>query len=1443
MARCPGVALWRRIVGSPDAGISLVLWALAFLPMLWTSPGRVSADTKTYLTLGPGRLLTRATSMWDPSVGAGTVPHQNIGYVFPLGPYYWVLETAGVPDWLAQRLLWALLVFAASYGTHRLLRWLGWEPAAALIGAVAYGFSPYLLSYLARLSAIAFPWAALPWMILLAAQAARDRSWRTAAQFAFVVALVGSVNATSLLFVGLGPILWLVTDALSRRERLSTILAASARIGVLSAGVSAWWIAGLRVQSTYGLPILDFTETYDTVASSSTPPEILRGLGYWFFYGGDFLDPWVGPAAAYFNDPLVMFISFGLTGCALLGLLVPFRGRASMLLLFGVGLTLSVGAAPLGDSTWYGAWYRQFAIETTAGAALRSTPRAAPLLLLALAAGLGAGATALQRRLASMSPGVFRRLAPAVPFGTVAIVLVNLLPWFTGNVASSALLRPEQLPAATTALAAYLNDPSSPSGRIYAIPGSDFADYRWGGTVDPVLPGLTDRSVLYRELIPQGSPGTADLLNAFERRLSEGWFEPATLPEVAELFAIDTVVVRNDLQYERYRLARPGPLWTAVTSVFGEPDYAGPTTTDSTRVALIDEITLARDDAADQFPINAAFEVGTGADLLVRDAATPMIVAGNGDGLVDLAGAGLLDTSRALLYAADLDAASVDAAESPWWVVTDTNRKQGRRWSSLGFNFGALEPAGPLETDDDARNRRLDLFDDELDDQTIALHLGDFASVTASSYGSSIIYTAEDAPYFATDGDSTTAWRGAIAESSSSLSWTGEFVEPELIEHLVLLQPQVGANDRFITRARITTDSGSFVVDLDDSSRFEPGQVVTFGEAGELTTSVTVEVLADNLGDLASFAGQPGVGFAEVTPVRPDGTPVLDDRVVRVPVASDQRIGPDDRLSYVFTRQRLDPATPNRQAPELELDRQFDVPSARSFDFTGQARLAGNVDDALLADLLAGEGADLRAVASARLSGSVSSGGFAAVDGDASTAWQTPFDGAEGAVLTITRPTSDSFTSLTISWRDDAEHAMPTEVTLVDGNGQTAVVPLEADPLADGVPEGVATATVAVPSWSGDTLTLTLSDVSDDVVPEYFSSVLRRLPVAIAEVSIGTDDAGQSAPASPSIVDTGCRSDLVEVDGRPVSVSISGEFDSVLDVVGCGAPLDLGAGEHRMTVAPGRLTGLDLDRVVLDDRHAEASVPAIESPVSVTSLDTTSIDARIDATRSATWLVLPQSHNDGWTLAVGGDDFGAPQLINGYANGWLIPAGADDRAIELRWTPQGSVDISLLVSAGFGLSLLAIIGFTTWRRRPAAVPLGVASADDRVGRPLPRSARQVAWIALAATFLVVGGPVAAGTSLVVGGLSLWERQRRDAHWVAVGIACVGWAAVSGGIIALEWRFDYADGPDWPLRFTWASTVTWTVVAAIVTAASQAVLTVCSRRPAATPSTDSVSTYG
>src|SRR5450432_3385648 len=73
-----------------------LLALLAYVPMLLTHPGRVVADTKSYLYLDPDRLLSRAVSMWDPHIGLGTVTHQNIGYLFPMGPFYAVTHALGI---------------------------------------------------------------------------------------------------------------------------------------------------------------------------------------------------------------------------------------------------------------------------------------------------------------------------------------------------------------------------------------------------------------------------------------------------------------------------------------------------------------------------------------------------------------------------------------------------------------------------------------------------------------------------------------------------------------------------------------------------------------------------------------------------------------------------------------------------------------------------------------------------------------------------------------------------------------------------------------------------------------------------------------------------------------------------------------------------------------------------------------------------------------------------------------------------------------------------------------------------------------------------------------------------------------------------------------------------------------------------------------------------
>ena len=75
-----------------------LLAALAYIPPLLTAPGKVAADTKQYLYLDPGRLMTRAASMWDPNVAMGTVTHQTIGYLFPMGPFFALGRVLGVSD-------------------------------------------------------------------------------------------------------------------------------------------------------------------------------------------------------------------------------------------------------------------------------------------------------------------------------------------------------------------------------------------------------------------------------------------------------------------------------------------------------------------------------------------------------------------------------------------------------------------------------------------------------------------------------------------------------------------------------------------------------------------------------------------------------------------------------------------------------------------------------------------------------------------------------------------------------------------------------------------------------------------------------------------------------------------------------------------------------------------------------------------------------------------------------------------------------------------------------------------------------------------------------------------------------------------------------------------------------------------------------------------------
>ncbi|WP_462202918.1 alpha-(1-_3)-arabinofuranosyltransferase domain-containing protein, partial [Frankia sp. CcWB3] len=416
----PASATIRR---RPPSWPTLVLAAVAYLPLLATAPGKIGADTKAYLYLDPSRMLRRAVSMWDPGIGMGTVTHQNIGYLFPQGAFYWLLDLVGLPDWVAQRLWTGSILFGAGTGVLFLLRSFRWPDRFAFVAAFGYMLSPYILEYEARISAILLPYAGLGWLIGITVRGLREAEsgragWRFPAAFALVVTTIGSINASSLIFILSAPLLWIPFAVWGTREvRLGAAVSMCTRAVLVVLVTSAWWIAGLYTQAGYGLNVLAFTETIETVASSSQASEVLRGLGNWFFYGQDALGPWIGPATHYTQSIWLTAVSFAIPILALIGAsAIRWGQRGYFVALILLGTTIAVGVYPYDDPSPWGRLFKDFAEGSTAGLALRSLPRAVPLVALGMSVLLAGGLAALWERYAAAGPtATAATAAPGAP--------------------------------------------------------------------------------------------------------------------------------------------------------------------------------------------------------------------------------------------------------------------------------------------------------------------------------------------------------------------------------------------------------------------------------------------------------------------------------------------------------------------------------------------------------------------------------------------------------------------------------------------------------------------------------------------------------------------------------------------------------------------------------------------------------------------------------------------------------------------------------------------------------------------------------------------------------------------------------------------------------------------------------------------------------------------
>ena len=1419
----------RRRLPGPALGIALMA-VVAYVPLLATAPGRASVDTKVYLYLDPGRLLQRAVSMWDPHVGFGTVPHQQIGYLFPIGPFFWLADAAGLPDWVAQRLWLGSLLFAAGLGARFLGRTLGWGSTAATTAGFVYLLSPYALHYAAKHSIILAPWSGLPWLVALTIRAVRRGGWRDPAWFAIVVQLVGGVNATALVLVGIGPLLWLIHSVWGTREATPRqALAAAGRIGVLTVVTSLWWMAGLWVQGRYGIDIVRYTETPDAVANASTAPEVLRQLGYWFVYGKDKFGPHIGAAALdYTQRPWLIVVGFVLTAAAFVAaMLVRWRHRAFVVLLLVTGVVLAVGAHPWTTPTPLGRVLRAF-LSSDAGLAMRSMPRALPLLALGIALALGAAVLALGRRL----PRWGFPMAVAV----VLLAVANQPGLFTGRFVADELSRPEDVPPYWHEAAAWL-DANDDGTRVLELPGIDFASYRWGTTIDPVTPGLMDRPYAAREIVTNGTPPSADLLNAFDRRLQEGLLEPAAIAPIARLLRVGHLVLRNDLTFERYRTARPRLTTALVTGAggLGTPvGFGGDAPNVPLPVApLIDEYELGAPDLPDPQQVlvvpvdDAPAVVGTAA------ADRPLVVAGDGEGLVDLAAAGLIDGDETIHYAADLgadpDRMEAELGRDAVLVLTDSNRLRGRRWSTVRENYGYTEPAGEEPLEADSSIQRLPLFDGAGSGWfTVAEQRGG-ATARASAYGNPVSLTPEDRPANALDGDPLTAWQTNAFAPTEGEVLRIDLDRPVTTGGVVLVQPFTGARNRWITRVALRFDGGDPVeVELDESSRREPGQLVEF--APHTFSRLEIELRGDTSGRLDHYDGLSAVGFAEIGI---DGVRI--DEVLRLPtglLASAGAESADHELAVVLTRARTDPPNVVRSDEETHLARSFELPADRSFTLSVQGRVSDRAPDEVLGRLVGATEAGGGAVTvrtSSRLPGALDAGGAAALDGDPDTAWQPAFLASDGAWIEVTSAAPIDVDRLDLRLVDDGRHSVPRRLRVEADGGPPVVVD---------VPAAVPAGGVALPHpLRGRTVRVTVEATTPVTTIDYYSEAPIALPIGIAELGL----AGVTVPAPPASAPAVCRSGLLTVDGVDVPLAVEGSSKAMLagDPVvlrPCGpdgASLDLSAGRHDIRTTPGRDAGLDVDRIVLRSEAGGGAGPADglllprsgdRPPAAVTVAGSSATGMRVEV-RGATpgrplWLELGQSFTPAWQASIDGRVVDGPVLIDGFANGWLVEPPSASFTVDLRFTPQRVVWVALAVSA---LAILVCLVLAFWPApRVPAGPAGPVEPPAAVENPWAypstvvttpaRRTRLAVLAGLTLGTLVVAGAVVAVVTGLLAATALWWRRGRPLLLLGSPAAVVvtGSAVAAGQVV-----FAPPVGLQWPTLFEPLHRLGWLAVSLLV----------------------------
>ena len=1350
----------------------LVVCCLALVALAFSQrPGRLVSDTKFDLVADPGAMLARALHMWDPTGGFGQVQNQAYGYLFPMGPFFWLGDLASVPAWAVQRAWWSLLLVVAFLGVVKLCGALELgTPTSRILAGFAYALSPRILTTLGPISIEAWPMALAPWVLVpLVLGSRRGSPVRAAALSALAVAAVGGVNAAATSAVlPLGAV-WLLTRTPGPRRRALLVW-----WPVLVAMGTLWWLVPLFLLGGYSPPFLDFIETAAVTTFPTTPFDVLRGTSHWVPYvdatwqaGNDLL------TTGYVAVNGAVLLILGLVGLSLRS--NPHRRVLVLGLLSGLVLvSLGHSGAVTG---WFAGWERG-ALDG-ALAPLRNVHKFDPVvrlpLVLGLAHVLGAAASGLPAR----APGRVEWRARLADGQRVAHVgLVVLASVAVAGVASPALagrLAPSQdfdaVPGYWQRAVSWLDEQEAGGrGTALLVPGSSFATYLWGTPEDEPLQSYGVSGWAVRNAVPLAPPGNIRMLDAVEQRLATGQPSTGLAPFLARA-GVGLLVVRNDLRPNDdvplpvlVHQALDGSPGLVKVADFG-PDVGGPTRLESEEGAPL----VAEGGWHASYPAVEVYSVAGATDA--AGAKAPPLVVGGPEDLLSLLDAGLLGDEPAVL-AADATEPGAEASDRGPLLLTDGMRRREATFARVHDGRSAT-----LEADDEGRRgapARDYVVPDARRWETTARIIG-ARSVTASG-SRAYADTAgpvlpETLPYAAFDGRPETQW-----ESGPPRRGQDPWVEVTL--------------ERPVEVAQVTVVTG------DTDSEEDPTIVVeTDGGSSPAVRAPAGEPVVVSLPDGATSRLRVRATHAEGLPselaiaeVRAEGLDV--DRTLVLPEVPAAWGAPDRVLlssgssldSCVEVEEDVRCAA-GRERPDEDggvIDRTVQLGTAADYTVALTTRpVAGDaLTGLMLRDQLVNVSASSTAVADARASA------LAAIDGRPGTTWLADEED-DDPTLDLTWIGERPVREIRLSLDRQAAASRPTRVEVVHPGGRQ-VVRLDESGRAELEPFRATRVSVRVLD-------------QERAYGRSRGGDLEPLPVGVSELRLpGTGLLPLTLSGTP--VDIGCGfGPTLRVGETLFASSVTASprqlFDAEpLPARACGPEtVALDAPTTRVVAAPApafRATAVTFSR-------PGAAAPAAASPASVTPAS--AVEATLDVTGADGGVVaLRHNVNRGWRAEAPDGSSAPPLVVDGWQQAWHVPHGVD--SLDLRYVPDRAYRAALAVG-GLLLVLLALGTLLLRRRRPSpsgpapcgtrvapwVVPVAGVSALGLVGGWWGVAAAVVGAAASVLARRWVAGPSvawAAGLPVVVAGLVYWWRPLGSADgWAGALVLPQLLVAVALGALA------------------------------------------------------------